>query len=71
MSVCYCVVERIPFLCDLIQLALIKSHLGAFDFKAPVSRLSNQTVTQAAHEQKIKKKIERKRCCSGLRPLPP
>lgn len=33
--------------CDLMQLAFIKSHLGAFDSKVPVSSLSNHTVTQA------------------------
>lgn len=39
----------IPFLsaCDSTQLALIKSHLGAFDSKVPVSPLSNLSVAQA------------------------
>lgn len=42
-----------PFsLCDLMQLALIKSHLGAFDSKVPVSSLSNLSFARAQAKSK-------------------
>lgn len=41
-----------PFsLCDLMQLAFIRSHLGAFDSKVPVSPLSNLRAAQAVHRR--------------------
>lgn len=44
-----------PFsLCDLMQLALIKSHLGAFDSKVPVSPLSNLSVAQAGRRRNLR-----------------
>lgn len=47
-----------PFcLYDSLQLALIKSHLGTFDSKVPVSPLSNHTVTQAAHEWNLRQAL--------------
>lgn len=44
-----------PFsLCDLMQLALIKSHMGAFDSKVPVSPLSNLSVAQAGRKRNLR-----------------
>lgn len=42
-----------PFsLCDFMQLAFIRSHLGAFDSEVPVSPLSNLRAAQAARGAK-------------------
>ncbi len=41
-------------LCDSMQLALIKSHLGAFDSKVPVSPLSNLSVAQAGCRRNLR-----------------
>lgn len=48
ITCCYRTLTCIPLFClhDLIQLALIKSHLGAFDSKVPLFHLSNQIDTQ-------------------------
>lgn len=44
------------FLCDLMQLAFIKSHLGAFDSKVPVSPLRNLSVTVSREQAKSQAK---------------
>ena len=47
-----------PFLlCDLMQLTLIKSHVGAFDSKVPVSALSNLSVAQAGRRRNLRQAL--------------
>lgn len=54
MYQCLLPCDVLPFSCDFMQLALIKSHLGAFDSKVPVSPLSNLYVAQSRAKAKSK-----------------
>lgn len=56
IDVCYRAVYSLS-LCDSMQLALIRSHLGAFDSKVPVSPLSNLCFAQAGRRRNLRQAL--------------